>query len=121
MQLNSKIGKTISILLLLLFAYSVVAYRDKLIIENPIIDTVFDHALHKEEPCANCHHNYVDGSEGFGGCYDCHKYTAKINRDIEATFHDFCLDCHIKKAHEQEKFGPLRQCSVCHEEDQIID
>jgi len=100
---------------------TVTEYRKIMIIEAPTIDIAFEHIKHKAEPCATCHHNYVDGSSGSGGCYDCHKYSAATNLHIEATFHKFCANCHIKKAQQQLDSGPLRQCSLCHIDDQIID
>ncbi len=96
-------------------------YRASMIIENPILDVKFEHAKHKEEPCANCHHNFIDDSKGAGGCYDCHKYTEEINVKIEATFHEFCSNCHTNKARDHLDTGPLRQCSLCHIDDQIVN
>jgi len=98
-----------------------VDYRQAMIIENPLLDVRFEHKNHKEEPCAYCHHNFVDGSAGGGGCYDCHKYSEGINVEIEHTFHDFCMNCHIEKAEELLDTGPRRQCSLCHMDDQIVD
>jgi len=109
---------------ILVFVVAVIgldSYRQKMIIERPMLDVAFEHSKHKDEPCANCHHNYTDGSAGSGGCYDCHKYTEEISVQMEEIFHSFCRDCHINKAIQQLDAGPLRQCSLCHIDDQIVN
>ncbi|MCP3674891.1 MAG: cytochrome c3 family protein [Gammaproteobacteria bacterium] len=96
-------------------------YRQQMIVDRPMLDVAFEHSKHKKEQCATCHHNYIDDAVGSGGCYDCHKYTEQINQNIEAIFHKFCENCHINKALEELDSGPLRQCSGCHIDDQIVN
>jgi len=118
---------TISVLFVILLAslaltvYGVNHFRQNMIIDKPMLDVSFDHSKHKEAPCANCHHNYTDDSSGSGGCFDCHKYQQDINLKIEEIFHGFCRDCHLQKAVKHLDAGPLRQCSLCHIDDQIVN
>jgi predicted CXXCH cytochrome family protein len=74
----------------------------------------FPHENHRTVNCIACHHNFVDKT-GFGGCYDCHRSArADLPQALEATFHEFCRDCHSKLAREESKHGPVRKCSGCH-------
>jgi predicted CXXCH cytochrome family protein len=74
----------------------------------------FPHENHRTVNCITCHHNFVDKT-GFGGCYDCHRSArADLPQAAEATFHEFCRDCHSALAQEQSKHGPVRACSGCH-------
>jgi predicted CXXCH cytochrome family protein len=76
----------------------------------------FPHENHRTVNCIACHHNFVDKT-GFGGCYDCHRSArADLPRAMEATFHEFCRDCHSEFAREHGKHGPVRECSGCHVE-----
>ena len=111
----------LAIVMLIVALFAANKYRQEMIAEHPIMDVAFEHAKHKQQPCASCHHNFVDGSPGSGGCYDCHKYSEEIKLQMESMFHNFCRDCHIKKSGEDVDSGPLRQCSLCHIDDQIVD
>jgi predicted CXXCH cytochrome family protein len=74
----------------------------------------FPHENHRTVNCIACHHNYVDKT-GFGSCYDCHRSArADLPQAMEATFHEFCRDCHSRLAREESKHGPVRECSGCH-------
>ena len=74
----------------------------------------FPHENHRTVNCIACHHNFVDKS-GFGGCYDCHRSARRdLPQAAEATFHEFCRDCHSGFARDQSKHGPVRACSGCH-------
>jgi len=112
---------SISLFIAIVLVLGLSYYRQQIIIERPMLDVAFEHLNHKKEQCATCHHNYVDGSLGGGGCYDCHKYNAQINQNMETMFHKFCRDCHLSKAFEELDSGPLRQCSGCHIDDQIVN
>lgn len=79
----------------------------------PLLPLTFEHSDHRDEPCATCHHNYVDDT-GAGTCLGCHKSRAALAADIEPTFHDFCRGCHIKRQREGKKAGPTRACNGCH-------
>lgn len=78
-----------------------------------LLAVAFDHADHRETPCADCHHNFVDGSGG-GTCYNCHKYHPEIAAEMETMFHDFCFGCHVSRRQEGEDSGPMRECRGCH-------
>ena len=77
----------------------------------------FPHENHRSVNCITCHHNFVDRT-GFGGCYDCHRSARKdLPQQLEATFHEFCRDCHAQLARDDAgKHGPVRQCTGCHVE-----
>ena len=76
----------------------------------------FPHENHRTVNCIECHHNFVDKA-GAGSCYDCHRGTrADLPQAAEATFHEFCRDCHRTLARDQSKHGPVRECSGCHVE-----
>ena len=88
-------------------------YRAREAPARPMLPVSFDHADHRETPCADCHHNFTDGSGG-GTCYLCHKYSPEIAADMEKMFHDYCFSCHAEMAMRGEDTGPPRQCAVCH-------
>jgi predicted CXXCH cytochrome family protein len=78
------------------------------------LQAFFPHENHRTVNCIACHHNFVDKT-GFGGCYDCHRSArADLPQAAEATFHEFCRNCHSGLAREQSKHGPVRKCSGCH-------
>jgi hypothetical protein len=74
----------------------------------------FPHEKHRTVNCIACHHNFVDKS-GAGSCFDCHRSARHdLPQASEATFHEFCRDCHRNLAIERSKHGPVRECSGCH-------
>jgi hypothetical protein len=76
----------------------------------------FPHENHRAVSCIACHHNFVDNT-GAGSCFDCHRGTRPdLPQAAEATFHEFCRDCHRGLAREGGKHGPVRECSGCHAE-----
>ena len=76
----------------------------------------FPHEKHRTVQCVACHHNFVDAT-GTGGCYACHRSTrSDLPQAAEATFHEFCRDCHRTLDAEHDKHGPVRECSGCHAE-----
>ncbi len=81
--------------------------------QQSLLPVGFEHFDHAEQQCADCHHNFLDDTGG-GACYNCHKMSEEINREMESMFHDFCRGCHIEKRLEEEDSGPLRECSGCH-------
>lgn len=116
----------VSVLLLIATAYIAIAslaWRQEQVIEAPLLGAIFDHGIHRKVGCADCHHNFTDGT-GSGSCYMCHKQDEQLALSIEPDFHDFCADCHIKAAKEGHPegvnletelgHGPVRQCSGCH-------
>ncbi len=81
-----------------------------------VLHAYFPHENHRTVNCIACHHNYVDKT-GFGSCYDCHRSArTDLPQVAEATFHEFCRDCHSGFAREHGKHGPVRECSGCHVE-----
>lgn len=94
-------------------AYIIYTWRLEAIVQHPQLPVAFEHADHRKVPCADCHHNFIDETGG-GACYNCHKLTPEIAADMEAMFHDFCRDCHVRTRTAGEDSGPLRQCSLCH-------
>jgi predicted CXXCH cytochrome family protein len=81
-----------------------------------LLHAYFPHENHRAVNCITCHHNFVDHT-GFGNCYDCHRSAhADLPQAAEATFHQFCRDCHSERAREHDKHGPVRECSGCHSE-----
>jgi hypothetical protein len=76
----------------------------------------FPHEKHRTVNCIACHHNFVDRT-GAGSCFDCHRSSRHdLPQASEATFHEFCRDCHRNLAIERSKHGPVRECSGCHVE-----
>ena len=104
-------GIATAILLLL----AVEQYRSRAAPGQPMLPVLFEHGDHSETGCADCHHNFTDGTGG-GPCYLCHKQTPEIAPAMEKMFHDFCFDCHATTLAEGEQAGPARQCSGCHGE-----
>ena len=88
-------------------------YRSRAAPAQPMLPVLFEHADHRETPCADCHHNFLDGT-GSGPCYLCHKTEPEIAASMEQMFHDFCFDCHATTLAEGEDAGPARSCSGCH-------
>jgi Class III cytochrome C family len=81
----------------------------------------FPHENHRTVGCITCHHNFVDRT-GAGSCFDCHRGTRPdLPQAAEATFHEFCRDCHSGLARERSKHGPVRECSGCHVESPPAD
>ena len=81
-----------------------------------VLHAYFPHENHRTVNSIACHHNYVDKT-GFGSCYDCHRSArTDLPQVAEATFHEFCRDCHSGFAREHGKHGPVRECSGCHVE-----
>lgn len=99
--------------LLLVFAYAGFARRQTAMLQRPLLPVAFEHIDHNEQPCADCHHNYVDDTGG-GACYNCHKLTPELAPEMESMFHHFCRGCHVEKRMHAQESGALRQCSLCH-------
>tara|TARA_R110001592_G_scaffold363372_1_gene685985 strand:- start:90768 stop:91115 length:348 start_codon:yes stop_codon:yes gene_type:complete len=98
---------------LLVLSYAGFAWRQAALHERPLLPVAFEHIDHNTEPCAVCHHNFVDDTGG-GACYNCHKLTPELVPEMEGMFHDFCRGCHVEKRAHGGDSGPLRQCSLCH-------
>ena len=96
-----------------LLLYAAEQYRFHSAPLQPMLPVLFEHADHSETACADCHHNFLDGT-GSGPCYICHKHTAEIAPAMEKMFHDFCFECHAATLAKGEDAGPPRQCSACH-------
>lgn len=81
----------------------------------------FPHEKHRAVNCVSCHHNFTDKT-GAGSCFDCHRSDrADLPQKSEATFHEFCRDCHRELAVQSSKHGPVRECSGCHVESPPAD
>jgi hypothetical protein len=81
-----------------------------------VLHAYFPHEKHRTVACVACHHNFVDKT-GSGGCYACHRDPRPdLPQAAEATFHEFCRDCHRDRAVQGTKHGPVRECSGCHVE-----
>ena len=104
---------TVLLILALGLVYGGFVWRQTEVIERPQLAVAFEHIDHSAEPCADCHHNFIDDTGG-GACYNCHKQTPELALDIEEMFHDFCRGCHLEKRMNAQDSGPLRQCSLCH-------
>ncbi len=103
-------------MLLALLVAAGLGYRDTALAARGQLPVAFEHSDHAGTPCADCHHNFVDGSGG-GACYYCHKMEPEINRHIEDMFHGLCRGCHLQTREAGEDAGPLRSCSQCHVHD----
>jgi hypothetical protein len=80
------------------------------------LQAFFPHEQHRSVDCVACHHNFIDKT-GAGNCYDCHRGTRPdLHQASEATFHEFCRGCHVQRALERSKHGPVRECAACHTE-----
>lgn len=99
--------------LLAVVLYLVHQWRLEAVPVRPLLPVAFEHIDHVEEPCAECHHNFIDDTGG-GACYNCHKMDPEINFEMEPMFHDYCWGCHIERAEAGEDSGPLRSCKGCH-------
>ena len=107
---------TISFTTIAAIVYFSIQYRAEQIITKPMLPVAFEHRDHTHTECAECHHNFIDDT-GEDRCYACHKFTAEIAPEMEKMFHDFCRGCHEKRQLEnkkENKFGPVRSCSACH-------
>ena len=104
---------TLLLILALGLVYAGFVWRQTEIIERPQLAVTFEHIDHNTQPCADCHHNFIDDTGG-GACYNCHKLTPELAPDIEEMFHGFCRECHVEKRMNSQDSGPLRQCSLCH-------
>jgi hypothetical protein len=100
-------------LLLLVLAYASFARRPAAMVERPTLPVAFEHIDHNTQPCADCHHNFLDDTGG-GACYNCHKLTPEVAPEMESMFHDFCRECHVQTRMLAQDSGPMRQCSLCH-------
>jgi hypothetical protein len=79
-----------------------------------LVHVNFPHENHRSVSCVTCHHNFVDKT-GAANCYDCHRSARRdLPQAAEATFHEFCRDCHRELALQPSKHGPVRECSGCH-------
>lgn len=96
-------------------AYGVSKWREHLIVSRPLLPINFDHHDHGAVRCATCHHNFFD-TTGRDSCYFCHKIRPELALSIEADFHTFCRDCHVKIAQQGIKSGPQRRCASCHDD-----
>jgi hypothetical protein len=99
--------------LLAVVMLAALVYRNRLLAERPLLPVAFVHGDHRQVACADCHHNFIDGSGG-GACYNCHKMDPLISDDMEWMFHRFCRECHVRQRIAGEESGPLRECSLCH-------
>lgn len=114
----AKISVVIMLLVVsLLLTYGFTQAREESLREAPLLDVYFAHQDHKKVGCANCHHNYVDGTGRQFGCYQCHKEDDSVNTLVEEQFHGLCRDCHHNMRLAGEESGPVRQCSACHKPD----
>ncbi len=102
-----------AVLVFLVVLYAGHAWRQQQLARRPMLPTGFEHIDHVDIHCADCHHNWLDGT-GSGICYNCHKTDAAVNREMEAIFHQFCRGCHVDERAQGEKSGPLRSCAACH-------
>jgi hypothetical protein len=85
-----------------------------------ILHVQFPHEHHRTVNCVACHHNFVDKT-GAGSCFDCHRSARlDLRQAAEATFHEFCRDCHRALALEHSKHGPVRECSGCHADERRV-
>lgn len=81
-----------------------------------VLHAFFPHEMHRTVNCIACHHNFIDKT-GAGSCFDCHRSSrADLPQTSEATFHEFCRECHSGLAEDHGKHGPVRECSGCHVE-----
>ncbi len=81
-----------------------------------ILPMTFAHSDHAKQACIDCHHNYSDNT-GSGPCLVCHQTEPEIAVNLEQQFHALCMGCHEEKQLAGEKYGPLRRCLDCHQED----
>ena len=89
------------------------------IVPHPVDDMLavsFAHADHVQQPCVECHHNFVDAT-GIGMCFDCHNTDPTVSHLIEQQFHDLCRNCHLAEQAAGNDHGPTRQCIACHVKD----
>ncbi|GAA6151080.1 cytochrome c3 family protein [Pseudoteredinibacter isoporae] len=91
--------------------------RESSLREAPLLDVYFVHKDHHQVGCAQCHHNYVDGTGRQFGCYQCHKEDESVNLLVEEQFHGLCRECHRERKAAGEESGPIRQCGGCHKPD----
>lgn len=105
------------LLILAALASAFLSAREESLREAPLLDVYFAHKDHNKVGCANCHHNYVDGTGRQYGCYQCHKEDETVNLLVEEQFHGLCRDCHRDLKHAGKESGPVRQCGACHKPD----
>lgn len=79
----------------------------------PVLPMTFSHADHGGEPCAICHHNFIDRISGLA-CISCHITDPKVAHLFEAQFHTLCRSCHVEERAAGQPSGPTRRCIDCH-------
>ena len=81
--------------------------------EATILPMTFAHNDHFSVPCADCHHEFVDGTSG-PPCLACHVTDLSVAPLFEAQFHGLCRSCHEKEEAQNKPSGPTRRCLSCH-------
>jgi hypothetical protein len=73
---------------------------------------VFDHAMHGEVACVDCHHNEADGQYKCGECHglEVQAETPKIKDAMHDKAAGKCYRCHFGKEPEAKKL----KCAECH-------
>lgn len=77
----------------------------------------FAHSDHKVQPCASCHHEFVDRRQG-PPCMNCHMTDPTVAPVLEQQFHQLCQSCHVETGQQGKATGPARHCRACHQTDQ---
>lgn len=78
-----------------------------------VLPMTFAHADHVAEPCATCHHEFVDGISGLT-CISCHLTDPTVSPLLETQFHMLCRSCHVEARAAGQAHGPTRHCIACH-------
>lgn len=81
--------------------------------ESAVLPMTFAHNDHFSVPCADCHHEFVDGTSG-PPCLACHVTDLSVAPLFEAQFHGLCRSCHEKEEAQNKHSGPTRRCLSCH-------
>ena len=122
-------------IIFLLFFYNQYAYSD-----NIDLDAIFELILNSEvhrsnifEPlqftnglhfteyeckCKECHHNWIQGEEGYPAkCGDCHKGKklrgVLFTRSLKDAYHASCMGCHRERNVIEKTSAPI-ECMQCH-------
>lgn len=87
------------------------------VMAHPALPLRFAHVDHTAINCVACHHNYAQSRMARlprQDCIACHKTEPGQATRVEATFHQFCESCHVRRREQGRPGGPVRLCQGCH-------
>jgi hypothetical protein len=77
----------------------------------------FEHSIHGEVDCVNCHHDWAEPGGLISGdsCASCHLGRPGLRARLEEDFHRLCRGCHVdERSSHPQLSAPAARCSECH-------